>query len=129
MKRTEKREEFLSDILTTAIEGGVGYWSYTEDYRWDLEKYSADEIGATLSDCNDEDDPDFPPTRVTLDTIAKGIGVIKQMENAPNYFGDGGSYWKQFLLADRTNGEDGDYDSIVADWIVQAGLFGEIIYG
>lgn len=128
-KRTSERVQFLADVLTTAIEGGVGYWSYAEDYRWDLEKYTADEIGVTLSDCNDEDDPDFPPTRVTLDIIAKGIGVIKRMEHAPNYFGDGGSYWKQFLLADRTNGEDGDYDAIVADWIVQAGLFGEIVYG
>lgn len=32
--RTPERAEFLSDVLTTAVEGGIGYWSSVSDYRW-----------------------------------------------------------------------------------------------
>lgn len=128
MKRTEKREEFLADILTTAIEGGINDWAEVHEYRW--ENLAHRDYFAVIADMEDED---FEPVKITIDTIAKGIGVIKSWKKEknfePNYFGDGGAYWRQFLLADRTNGDDGDYDAIVADWIVQAGIFGEIVYG
>lgn len=127
MKRTEKREEFLSDILTTAIEGGINDWAAVTEYRWDGLAFR--DYFAVIVDAENDEDPDFPETRITIDTIAKGIGVIKGFDYKPNYFGDRGAYWNQFLLADRTNGDDGDYDAIVADWIVQAGIFGEIVYG
>src|SRR5437868_11089154 len=126
MKRTPEREEFLADILTTAIEGGINDWAAVNEYKW--EGLAHRDYFAVIVDAEDDD---FPATKITIDTIAKGIGVIKSWKKEkgfePNYFGDGGSYWRQFLLADRTNGDDGDYDAIVADWIVQAGLFGEIV--
>lgn len=135
MKRTAQREEFLADILTTAIEGGINDWAAVTEYRWDgldHRDYFATIVDGNAYDLDDEE-PDFPESRVDIDLIAKGIGVIKswkaERDFQPNYFGDGGAYWRQFLEADRTNGDDGDYDAIIADWIVQAGLFGEIIYG
>ena len=131
MKRTVEREVFLGDILATAVEGGINYWADVSNWFWhDL---GAEDWIATITDANDPDDPDFPETVINTDTIAHGISVIKSWKKEkdfqPNYFGDGGAYWREFLKADRTNGDDGDYDAIIADWIVQAGIFGEIVYG
>jgi hypothetical protein len=134
-KRTPEREQFLADVLTTAVEGGINSWSVTSEYKNEYSVPVADTF-ATVHEVDpdegieeDEDGYAVRGLRVDIDVIAKGIGVIKGFDYQPNYFGDGGEYWRQFLLADRTNGSDGDYDAIVADWIVQAGLFGSIVYG
>lgn len=133
-KRTPEREQFLADVLTTAVEGGINDWAYVSEYQHEYTPVPVAETHAIVHEVDpsdvEEDDEGYAVRglRVDIDTIAKGIGVIKGFDNPPNYFGDGGSYWKQFLLADRTNGDDGDYDAIVADWIVQAGLFGTIVY-
>ena len=34
MGMTATQEEFFSDVITTAIEGGVGYWSQCSQYQW-----------------------------------------------------------------------------------------------
>lgn len=31
---TDERKEFLHGIFTTALEGGIGYWSACSDYHW-----------------------------------------------------------------------------------------------
>lgn len=38
------------------------------------------------------------------------------------------AYWRQFLVADITNGDDGDYDADVADQIVQLALFNSVVF-
>ena len=138
-KRTAEREQFLADVLTTAVEGGINDWAYVSEYKHEYTPVPVAETFAIVHEVDpsdvEEDDEGYAirGLRVDIDTIAKGIGVIKswkaERDFQPNYFGDGGAYWREFLLADRTNGDDGDYDAIVADWIVQAGLFGTIIYG
>lgn len=132
-KRSVEREVFLGDILATAVEGGINDWAAVT--RWQWEDLGAENWVADIVDANaeDGDEPDFEPVTINTDTIAHGIAVIKSWKKdrdfQPNYFGDGGAYWREFLKADRTNGDDGDYDAIIADWIVQAGIFGEIVYG
>lgn len=133
MKRTAAREEFLADILSTAVEGGINDWSVVSSYKWvdlpNAEHHAiVHEVDPEEGIEEDEDGYAIRGMLLSIDVIARGIGVIKGFDYQPNYFGDGGEYWRQFLLADRTNGEDGDYDAIVADWIAQAGLFGEIRY-
>lgn len=138
MNRSAERAEFLADILTTAVEGGINDWAAVSKYKWqdlDHADYFAIVHEVDPDEGIEENDNGYAirGLRLDIDVIAKGIGVIKSWKKEkdfePNYFGDGGAYWREFLLADRTNGEDGDYDAIVADWIVQAGLFGEIVYG
>lgn len=123
MKRSAERVQFLSDVMTTAVEGGINYWAAVSEYRWDLDKYTPEQVGVTVYDQEDDDWPE-EGRRVDLDVIARGIGVLKKAGGC----GDP-DYWKQFLLADRTNGEDGDYDAGMADCILQAGLLGEVVYG
>lgn len=43
--RSPERAEFLTDMITTAVEGGIGYWSTVSDYRW----YSPTVTGGTAA--------------------------------------------------------------------------------
>lgn len=128
-KRSRERAQFLADVLTTAVEGGIGYWSAVSEYRWDLEDPADTSVVVHEYDDDLGINGDYKEegVRVDLDLIAKGIGILKRSGGVGSAFQS--DYWKQFLLADRTNGEDGDYDAGTADCIVQAGMFGEVVYG
>ncbi|QLF84652.1 hypothetical protein SEA_GAIL_89 [Mycobacterium phage Gail] len=145
--RTEDRKQFLFDVFVTALEGGIGYWSVAEEYHvWsDVESATEDIDGfyAVIEIQDDDTDPDEEPEthRVNASTIARGIGLFEKYalgkidgqgtevaEHAIEPVGES-HYWRQFLLANRTNGADGDYDADVADIIVQFGVFGRVIYG
>jgi hypothetical protein len=128
MIRTAKRNEFLSYVLITAVEGGINYWSAVSDYVPEHE--DPEKIGVTVYEYEPaEGETDAQGyavngVRVTLDTIAKGIGIL---DKSPDHYH--GGYWSQFWEANRTNGDDGDYDAGIADCILQAGIFGEVVYG
>lgn len=115
MAKSEAREEWLRDLLITAVEGGINYWASVSDYR-------PDEGSVTV---HDEEDGDT--YSVTTDTIATAVGKFMRGENGCQFIesaGDG-----QFKLSNRTNGEDGDYDAGDADCILQIACFGEVVYG
>lgn len=114
-KRTPERAQFLRDVLTTAVEGGINYWAQVGDY-------APDEGTVTVYESEEDD----KPHAVTIETIAKGIGVAREKGLASL---SGPDYVAQFWLADRTNSERGDYDADIADSILQLGLFGQITYG
>lgn len=127
-RRSDARTEFLSDVMTTAVEGGINHWASVSEYRWDRDKHAADAIGVTIHDDSDEGD-DFESKRITLDDIASAIAKIRANKDDAFAFAHSGGYWVQFWLADRTNGEDGDYDAGIADTIVQVAVHGEVVYG
>lgn len=124
--RTAARTEFLTDVLITAVEGGINYWAQVSDY-------DPDAGTVTVWELDGNDDGSDRPFVVTLDTIAKGIGVLKRDGKLPpeeqRFPGVRQGYWLQFWLADRTNSEDGDYDAGIADAVLQAGIFDDLIYG
>lgn len=142
-KRTKEREQFLADIIVGAVEGGCSYWARSVAYRW------SDEAPATtrvlLIDMEQEEefygevnaleaelgrkvklaeaDALTGASLVTIDTVAKGLGKIKRNEVKLN-----STLKKEILLGDSEN--DGGYiDADGADVIVQAAIFGEVVYG
>jgi hypothetical protein len=127
-KRTPARAQFLTDTLTTAIEGGINYWAGVLSYHWwspDLEGGTAEHeegvANAHATICDNELDGEV--LQVTLDTMAHGWTLFaQQYASVP---GD----WAEAIKANRTNSEDGDFDAQVADMVLQLGLFGEVIYG
>lgn len=121
--KSDKRLEFLTDVLTTAIEGGINYWGGVSEYKWDVPLGTA---YAVVHENEDSGEGVIPEDgyRVDLDVIARGIGVLlEQYKDRPKT-----SYWWQFVKANRTNGEDGDYDADVADQILQAGIYKSVIF-
>jgi hypothetical protein len=122
-KRSEKREQFLKDVLVTGVETyGYTPWFQFGDY---------DPDNGTVTVWHDEkEDGKYSdgPYYVTLDKIASALSKYrKQVAALP----DGGrnTYAYQLVVADRTNGDDGDYDVTTADAIMQIAVLGEDIYG
>jgi hypothetical protein len=139
--RRKRREQFLADIITGAVEGGTGYWATVVRYKW--QDLPPAEVHAVLVLDEDETDAKIDALAaklgrkpsaadavtagfghmVNVDTIAKGLSTI----TAPG-FAVGRHTLAAILLGDRTN-DAGEIDSDAADVIVQAALFGEIVYG
>lgn len=125
MTRTNERKQWLDDVFVTALEGGIGYWSECSEYRWfgpDGED-PTDKFRAVIFDIADAPEP----TRYVIDVsvITRGLALV----TSGKCKGVSGEWVGQLMLADRTNGEDGDIDADGADAVVQAGLFGEVVYG
>ena len=122
MKRTAEREQFLADILITAIEGGTGYWAAVSGYKWSDE--APETTRATLHELNDEETAyDGAQYDLTIDAVATGLGRIRRGE-----VGVSGTLRETIALADREN-DAGYIDADGADVITQAALLNEIRYG
>lgn len=131
--RTDERSQFLFDVFVTALEGGIGYWSVCEKYHNHTGKgsYGEDAISDFYAVISDSEGDDFADERIDIDVIARGIGLfvkyVRGTDDGKPLAAD--HYWRQFLEANDSNGDEGDYDADVADAIVQFGLFGEVVYG
>jgi hypothetical protein len=140
MSTTTRRQEFLTDILTGAVENGGHGWFVVHEYVWE----DTTEPYAVIEEDGDTDNETF---RVDLGVIRKGLHVIGQAEMRELTEGhDAGtsvlhnaktgqrlylaaSRRAEILKASRTNGEDGDLDVLDYLAIVECALFGAVTYG
>lgn len=134
--RTAERAQFLADVLATAVEhNGYGFFDVTE-WHW-ADEIDPSEWFATIVDSED----DSPTWRLDIETMAEGLGVIRRAIPATDDDGTylvnaetferleyGGRSRDQLLLADRTNGDDGDVDVISALAVLECALFGRVVY-
>lgn len=135
--RTAEREDFLATILTTAVEGGIGYWSQCREYRWyfpDLPGGSAEPApsgGANaMARIIDAEDVEHV---ITLDTIELGLDRIER--GRPEFMTE--RAWRTIRYCNRHNNtapDDapsyaGDIDADYADQILQVGALGTLVYG
>jgi hypothetical protein len=129
--RTDARAEFLRDVITGAIEGGIGYWSQCSQYQWldgdtvnvVVGERDGDEARAVIHVLND-DESGYVEQGLTLDieAVERGLKLIRE--------GGCGIHTRtrnRLLVADRGN-DAGDLDALDCDLVVQAGLLGEIVY-
>lgn len=103
------------EIFITAMEGGIGYWAVADEYKWrhlyaDDDCTQAISLGddyvlAVLSDAEGED---FKDLKLTPFHIRRGVNWMLNSDYYINI---------------------NDIDASVADNIVQAGLFDEVVYG
>jgi hypothetical protein len=117
------RDQYLLDIFTTALEGGINYWAAVDQYRWSVEHdgHTPDyrEFHARIRDAEGDD----VAYAVNRKVIAKGYQLAA-------------TEWRSKLCWSTeppplviTDDTDWDYDAGDADMIVQLGLFGNVIYG
>jgi hypothetical protein len=74
------------------------------------------------------------PLRIDAAVINRGVIMMvdKVMEAAESEDPNAQFSWnylRQFVIQYLTDGEDGDSDATVCDWVVQLGLFGAQVYG
>jgi hypothetical protein len=135
--RTDERKVFLSDVLITFVENyGALSWFGTDVYTVN------DDGFATRAVIVDDDDQRH---EVNLDTIAHGIGIIRNavMRVDAKYPQDGEVLHNaetgerlhlsrderdQILCADRDYDEAVNLDSVDASAIVECALFGKVVY-
>lgn len=138
--RSAERQEFLADIITTAVEGGINYWSKVSDYCWQspslgfshpqrfTEGAVPDKADArvTVWDYECDEAADDKPARfdITVESIASALAVFR---DGP-VKGLHESNRRIVVEADREN-EGGMIDADAADWIIQVACHGEVIYG
>lgn len=126
VNRTHERTQFLADVLVTAIEhcgyGFPGIVKYepmidgdsADTYAVIYDRYAEEEYDTT-------EDVKRVTYLVTIDTIAKGFGIIGKMKANNDLMRD-------LMLANRTNGDDGDVDVIGALAVLECALFGDVVY-
>jgi hypothetical protein len=125
--RTPERAEFLSGLLVTAIEHfGYGFPGVLE---YDgIPDNPADAYAVIYDRYDDDQEAMETPSvtyRVTIDTMAKGLGIVRKMASRP----EGIAAWvKDLILSDRTNGDDGDFDVLGALLVLECAIFGEPTY-
>lgn len=130
-RRSQALQTFYSDIVTTAIEGGINYWAEVHQYAWFSNTLSGgtaapgpdggDNAEAVIAAMDDDDEQRH---QVTPDTIARAYTILAAGE--VKYLGE--ETRKRYLKA-RREVEAGDIDASDADNIVQLGIFGELVYG
>lgn len=116
-------KQFLHDVFVTAMEGGVDYWAELEKYKWSLPDSDfipdLDGFAATIRDF--EDDVTYTVNR---DVILQGIANI--LHDKVNYTTS--DWWvKGKVFAALAANDASNIDATLANVIVQAGLFSEII--
>lgn len=154
---SEERKHWFHYLFTTAMEGGIEYWSVTSEYRWSkagtdfdgsggiddtngfyaILESSEDDWGvadAYIAECDETlDITETQALRVDIKVMVRGwdLFVHKVMEATKSEDPQAdfsNLYFKQAIVQYLTNMEDGDSDADVADLVVQLGLFGEIVY-
>lgn len=140
--RTAEHTQFLADVLTTAVEGGIGYWARitdckrADDLSWleitVIEYESAAEDTDTdiffsydaldaLVNAKDERTAKYIHT-VTLDNVASALRKVI----------DGGYVNKEMtariFLAYKEK-DAGEIDAYDADAVIQVAALGEVVYG
>lgn len=113
------KDRLYLDLFTTALEGGIGYWSVCSEYHWQND--GEEDYAGFFAIVEDYEGPDVP-IRIDREVIRKGISLFVNDYSWPRC-----RHW--LLEAIQSNGDDGDFDADDADIIIQLGVFGEVRYG
>lgn len=118
----ELDEDFLAGVMTTALEGGIGYWSKCSHVK------RREDLWITSCRIYEfDDDEDVPEgaegVPLTLKHIGLGIERLVSGEVGVN------STLRGYISQGVAEKDAGHIDADAADVIVQAGLLGEIRYG
>ena len=141
-KDVEVSDEFLACIITTAVEGGIGYWSQVSDYNWtdpQLDKEPTSHFAeARVHEMADADETEYEVygddwsgwyrkegVWVRMEDIARALAKIA----GPDEIEHCGQTWRERMVSAMIEEDAGDIDSSDADNIVQVAMFGKLVYG
>lgn len=146
--RSKGRKQFLHTVFITAMEGGIGYWSYTDQYHWGTDGGvkvvdDIDQFYAVITSAEGDWGVDHlatgyalaenEPLTIDIDVIERGANmlvdkVIEATKSEDDSAEFSRKYLRQFVEAWLSDGDAGDFDAEVGDTVVQLGLFGEVVY-
>jgi len=113
----EISDEWCADVMSAALEGGIGYWCAADSIQ-------RDGLGFRSFIAYDaEDENAFKPKGCDRRSIRLGVERILSGEVKVNKVLCG------CILAGVTSYDSGLIDADAADCIVQAGLFNDLVFG
>jgi hypothetical protein len=127
--RSQERTQCLADILISAVEDGcLNSWRRVSNYGYTLadpDDACSPTLDASVMVWEDaDDDGTFSKDHAaTLDTIATGLGRIERGEVGCN------AEIREAVEQAQRHNDASYFDAYSADAVLQAGLFGELIYG
>lgn len=125
------REQFLSDVLTTAVEGGINYWAAVSDYKWHDGDFVSIPASVKVHEI-DEDPADASQpyyevgVPINIQDIGRAIARIMDVNDEIKYLSP---QVRKEVFAASVDNDAGDIDADIADAIMQIAVLGEIRYG
>lgn len=131
-------DTFLAEVLVTAIEGGISYWSSVDFYAWNFDGEATGELPPAPSNGGNayariEVLPEYVDPEgglaasyeLTLDTVA--LGLQRAVESGGNAGRGLAAALEPHPAKDDLT--DLDVDANTADAIIQFALFGTQVFG
>lgn len=131
-KKLSKLDNFYSDVIVTAVEGGIGYWSrcsdYDHGYKWNEDCESRHQpASVTVHELVDEQANTYKAgVKVTTKEIANAMQRIADFGQQIEYAGD---EWRGRMAGALREKDAYDIDAGDADVIMQIAVLGGIVYG
>jgi coenzyme F420-reducing hydrogenase gamma subunit len=133
IKRTTERAQFLADVLTCAVEGGINYWASVSDYRWYDPTF--EDGGGTAEHVDGVPNAYATVHETESDGTVSGLIGVDQVATAIRDILNGKEGIRindadVALIREANRDNDaGEIDAGIADMIVQVAMFGEVVYG
>lgn len=117
------REQMIWDLLITAVEGAIGYWSTVSGYKW---RNDDGEDCAPSVFVTPDDEPEIFVSAADIDKAVRRI-VKSKLDDEPIRFVSEDTY--RAVWDAVRDPEESDCDAGVADQVFQLAALGEIVYG
>lgn len=115
------RDQYLDDLITTAVEGGINYWAAVSDYEWSDDGPTS--VVVYDLEAGDLDGPGVPIGRAE---IRKALALIMDATHEIKYLHSGA---RGRIFAATMENDAAEIDADDADTIMQVAVLGEIVYG
>jgi hypothetical protein len=134
-RRVEARQQFLADIIITAVEGGTGYWATAFEYRHETATLTRvvlvpNETYEEAFEIAFAGGPEVDKTWLKQHGYEVETWQVEAaIERIIDRRADVGLNLRARLQFASSNNDAGDIDAGDADSIVQIVCFGEVVYG
>lgn len=111
----EVSDQYCKDILVTCVEGGSNYWASFRNIIRDGELDILECEVADIEEGPDDPEEEFEYKKITIEDIRRGVQIVCD----PKF--KIGQEWRDMILND-------DNDAGSSDIVLQAAIFGEVVY-
>lgn len=118
----ELTDEFLSDVLITAVESGGASLFYWDGFRMMTIDRQPDLSIDAIDFFADDGDGERHRYEITHEDVGNAIQAI--LDGTVSL-----GYPKEYIVRAVSELDAGDIDATAADCIIQAACFGEVVYG
>lgn len=112
-------DQLWFDTFITALEGATGYWGVVSRYQW-RDPDGRDDMSGFVAEIRDLEGS---TKHIDLDVVVAGFELITRGEVTV------ADHIRSPIVAALIDPDDADIDATLADCVVQAGLYQDLIYG